>query len=193
MKNKIINLVIAVFIIFGWGGCKKEELGGACKAGFDNVVHNIYPASTYPFTLYNSSQTPNDEEIYYLYPGTGFVQFFIVNKITNICTKEHLKVHYKTRLSDTIQSEYLDIYGEGYWSGYDNFIDMHDGTSEANDTYEMDHEFGLKQAFGDGPGEIKLFLTVEFLSQGSIAADKAYFKRHIAIMAIYCHFSKSSS
>jgi uncharacterized protein (DUF433 family) len=103
----------------------------------------------------------------------------------NVCTKEHLKVDYAVFPSTSPQPLPMKIYGEAYWSFFsDELILVSGNINPGPEGYKGSREIGLKQAFGDGPGDIDFYLTVEFDSQGSYSADSLYFRTHIDLMSI---------
>ncbi|MBK8474040.1 MAG: hypothetical protein IPL33_18740 [Sphingobacteriales bacterium] len=158
---------------------------GACDAGTELVTHMVnIPAGdglkpfNYPFS--------NETVVYYYYsPGGSKVQFFSGYNRINVCTKKHLKIEYTVVPSDSIQPLPMKIFGEAYWSAFTDDLILVDGTiTPGPHYYKGDLEIGLKQAFGDGPGDIDFYLNVEFDSQGSFSADSLYFKNHISLMTI---------
>ena len=185
MKKIILNLALAASLIICFGGCDKEEKKGACKAGQGSLHHGLasYNGVYVPWT----NEIGDKSQVYYMHIGSN-VQFFIAAKIANICTKSHVKVSYIAATNDITQPLPLKIFGEAFWSSYDDELILFTGTPQPRYGYGGDMEIGLKQAFGDGPGDIELFLTVEFPKQASLEEDINYFKKHISNVSINCYY-----
>lgn len=181
-NNLIAISCLTALLIFN--ACTDEK-NGACDAGHEFVTHTVLPTPggeikpfSYPFA--------NDAVFYYSNSaGNGKVQFFSAYSRVNVCTKEHLKVDYAVFPSTSPQPLPMKIYGEAYWSFFsDELILVSGNINPGPEGYKGSREIGLKQAFGDGPGDIDFYLTVEFDSQGSYSADSLYFRTHIDLMSI---------
>ncbi|MFM9944605.1 MAG: hypothetical protein ACKVQB_05170 [Bacteroidia bacterium] len=190
MKNKVLNLSMAFLMLVSIMGCEKEG-EGACKAGIRDHAQICTPRIEN--VNYNAlTFTDNGfDQIYYL-SVFGKAQFFMESKLNNICTKTHFKPSFSVRMSDTTLTHTVKIYAQAYWSTYDEQYIMFNDIPTAGQIFNLDADIGLKQAFNDGPGDIQLYLNVEFTSFGSAEADKRYFERIIAIMESNCTFDKSS-
>lgn len=182
MKNKLI--LMTVLLLIGFVSCKKEENEGACNEGQDHYNHKVLLSEKLQQYIEWNGDFTTMFDIYYTRNIGSKVTFFIGDDLSNICTKTHVKVSYYCVTSDSAKVLPMKIYGEGFWSNYDEKIVLHDGVPTAGEKYSKIFEFGLKQAFGEQPGNIKSYLTVEFDRHATLAEDIAYFEKHIKQLSI---------
>lgn len=185
MKTVTKKLFVSAIVLGLFNACEEEnDTNGACDAGQTLVTHQVcVPAGdsiklfSYPFS--------NNPIMYYKNTGTGKVQFFSAYGRLNICTKEHLDVNFTVVPTDSAQPLPMRIFGEAYWKAYTDELILVNGPIKSGPQYYKGNlNLGLKQAFGDGPGDVDFYLNVEFDSQGSFEADSTYFRDHIYLLTI---------
>ncbi len=182
-------LLCVMFFISGCDDCKD----GCCKE-----VHIIVQAYTnsadLTFTQFTGSISATNltDNVYYYYVPTvpAKVQFFVGFENANVCTKEHLNFYFWAYASNVTQDRSMKIFGEVYWGNDDDELILYSGIPTQNHLYAGQlSDVGLKQQFPEGPATVRVFMTVEFETLGSIDLDKAYFLEHISfINASYYYY-----
>lgn len=166
---------------------------GACEAGVDSFLYEVtLAAAPIEFIDFLTTGSPylGGDRIYYLEPAAGRIQFFSAVTKGNICAKEHLNVHYKVITLGQGQPVPLKIFGEAFWGVYSDEIPLVDGPVDPNEPYDGNLEVGLNQAFGDNEATVHFYVNVEFDTQGSFAADSAYFMQHIERLVVDFGYDK---
>ena len=155
---------------------------GACDAGKQSVTHTLTVDDKTEF-LPQKYPLPAGKTMFYFTSGNK-ATFYLHYEQKNICPKEHLKVTFFGAAHVTQQPVPLNIYGEIVWSAV---FPGAKGTlinGNAVGGYTKTVEAGLKQVFGEKPAEVDMYLNVEFDTQGSYAADVAYFIKHVETLTI---------
>lgn len=182
-------LLVVILCSTGCDDCKE----GCCKESRLLVeAHTNIPDITFNEFTGTISATALSNHVYYYYVPTvpQKVQFFVAVENANICTKEHLNFDFGAFVSDVTPDRALKIFGEVYWGNDDDELILYSGIPTQNHLYAAQlSDIGLKQQFPEGPATLRLFMTVEFESLGSLDLDKAYFLEHIEfINASYYYY-----
>ncbi|MCG3165974.1 MAG: hypothetical protein POELPBGB_01749 [Bacteroidia bacterium] len=190
--KKLLTLTTTLLVLFFISGCDD------CKDGCCKEVHILVDAYTnspdITFTEFTGtvSATASSNHVYYYYVPTvpQKVQFFVGFETPNICTKEHLNFDFGAFASNVTQDRSMKIFGEVYWGNDDDELILYSGIPTQNYLYAGQlADVGLKQQFPDGPATLRIFMTVEFETLGTLDLDKAYFLEHIEfINASYYYY-----
>ncbi len=193
MKNiSFVEAGIIALLLFSLCSCNNTSTpsNGACDAGSVNVLHRISIADN-PDFLKESYPFPSGKNIFYSTSGDK-ARMYIYYTQANICTNKHFTAGFTAVIADSMKPFPLKITGEIIWSAIFPSAKVTLVDSNAIGIYSKKAEAGLKQVFGDKPAEVDIYMMVEFKSQGSFAADVAYFKGHIENLTIQFTADKST-
>ncbi|MBL7812471.1 MAG: hypothetical protein JNL57_09640 [Bacteroidetes bacterium] len=187
MKNTIPVLFLFFMFI---SGCEKKDKEGACKAGVSKLLQMATPnTSTINYNTSSFSINGINEVSYFV--AFGQANFYITSKIENVCTKTHLKPAFTLSITDSSGFNNIQIYAQAYWSTYDENYILFDGTPSPGQSIKANKEIGLKQAFGEGPGNMEFFLGLRFSTLGSFSADRKYFEKMVKYIETYCQYDNA--
>lgn len=180
MKKHLLKLLLLCAPALLLVACKGDSLCG------DDLPASYHSIDMSDVKIVNSPAMPGEDTIAYNGNIPGKAQFYIGKTFTNLCTEEHMKFEYVVAFKDATPHPIpFKVFGEAYWSAFDDELILYDGiVPENNSAYIGTLEVGLKQAFGDGAGEVDAYVTIEFAAQGSFSADSAYLHQHLSFMEL---------
>lgn len=179
-----------VLISFLFLACNKEEdPKGACGNDYGNLNHSAHVTVPELYEDYVPPVVPG-ESIQIFYQGSGVVQFITGANVADVCSKEHMSIHFRayTASDRTDYPVSLTVFGEAYYGVSSRRIDM--TFDKKNREWIGGLDVGLDQQFKDKPGNVDIYTTVEFQSLGSRDKDIAFFNEWFNNMGASCRYSK---
>ncbi|HMS97486.1 MAG TPA: hypothetical protein PKA12_02025 [Saprospiraceae bacterium] len=110
--------------------------------------------------------------------GNRIFTFEDYNVPTDICSDDVSKIEFNIGFFTLPVPQGVKAYGKAYWSTYEKEIPL-----QPDDNYI--ENFSIKQAFPGKAGKVNFQIIFEFPTQGSLAADKAYFSTVVKSCTIY--------
>lgn len=174
MSRLQLYLVFAIIFILPFACKVEEDPKGACGNGYNNLNHGAHVTVPELYETYVPPIVPG-EKIQIFYQGSGVVQFITGVNVSNVCSKEHMSIHYRA-VTSSDRTDYpasMQVYGEAYYGVSSRRIDM--TFDKNNKEWIGGLDVGLEQQFKDKPGNVDIYTTVEFQSLGSRDKDIAFF------------------
>jgi hypothetical protein len=186
MKAQLVLAVLTMALLMG---CNKSDSNssGACNAGKKNVDVSADHLLNEDFPLFDGSP-PADNKVAYYYQPDSTIQFIFGVNVSDVCSKEHFKIRFVALFGDLAPMSSFKVFGEAYYGFAQRDVNLTLGTGlDKEMTGEL--EVGLAQQFENKPGNVDIYLTIEFKSLGSKNLDFAVFESHVQKMRIVADYS----